>query len=80
MLEIPSNKESGMWNIIITKAVKMKMKLQNVMPVHNLLFSYPGTNSLFRSKSLLRLKNTWSLTCNTSLEDSLEYSSEMQSA
>lgn len=69
-----------MQNMIITKPAKLKMKLQNVMPVHNLLFSYPSTNSLFQSKSLLRLKNTWSLTCNTSLEDSLEYSSEMQSA
>lgn len=80
MLSIPSNKYSGMQNMIIAKPAEKKMKLQNVMPVHNLLFSYPGTNSLFKSKSLLRLKNTRNLTCNISLKDSLEYSSEMQSA
>jgi len=80
MLKILSNKDSGMQNMIITKPGKMKIKLQNVTPVHNRLFSYLGTNSLFQSESLLRLKNAWSLTCNTSLEDNLEYSSEMQSA
>lgn len=45
------------------------------------IFLYPGTESLFSSKSLLGLKNTWSIiTCNTSLQDSLEYSPEIQSA
>lgn len=68
MPKIASNKVSGIQTMIITKAAKMKMKWQSVMPVHNLLSSYPASNSLFQNKSSFRFKNTWSLTCNTSLE------------